>query len=228
MVVVNNNYIIDSDPQDHVLMNCGMKIIRKKYSKCDCMGGRLWLRRTSGLRHHIRWLTDGGSIPVVYPMNLPQCECVSVSLKRVNEGCCKKKCFEYSNWIQKYYISTSLFVSKVDLNSSCSINTTPHIKAKYQLTETHSLASYWKGAERWSEPEQKVITVKCEDRALYGSSEKKTSPYFLHSSPLFLVCLPYSVVPSFLPSSPGSALISLIASSAHCLWYACTTCQQQQ
>lgn len=40
---------------------------------------------------------------------------------------------------------------------------------------------------------------------------------FLHSSPLFLVCLPYSVVPSFLPSSPGSALISLIASSAHCL-----------
>lgn len=41
MVAVNNNYIIDSDPQDHVLMNCGMKIIRKKYSKCDCMGGRL-------------------------------------------------------------------------------------------------------------------------------------------------------------------------------------------
>lgn len=33
---------------------------------------------------------DGGSIPVVYPMNLPQRECVSVSLKPVNEGCCKK------------------------------------------------------------------------------------------------------------------------------------------
>lgn len=102
MVVVNNNYIIDSDPQDHVLMNCGMKIIRKKYSKCDCMGGRLWLRRTSGLRHHIRWLTDGGSIPVVYPMNLPQCECVSVSLKRVNEGCCKKSALS----IQIEYKST--------------------------------------------------------------------------------------------------------------------------
>lgn len=102
MVAVNNNYIIDSDPQDHVLMNCGMKIIRKKYSKCDCMGGRLWLRRTSGLRHHIRWLTDGGSIPVVYPMNLPQRECVSVSLKPVNEGCCKKSALS----IQIEYKST--------------------------------------------------------------------------------------------------------------------------
>lgn len=54
------------------------------------MLGRLWLRRTSDLRHHIRRLMDGGSIPVVYPMNLPQRECVSVSLKPVNEGCCKK------------------------------------------------------------------------------------------------------------------------------------------
>lgn len=111
--------------------------------------------------------------------------------------------------MQKYYTSTSLFVSKVDLNSSCSINATPHIKAKYQLTETHSLASYWKGAERQSEPEQKVITVKCEDRALYGSSEKRLLLIiftFLHSAPLFLVCLPYSVVPSFLPSSLSSLL----------------------
>lgn len=31
--------------------------------------------------------TVGGSIPVVYPMNLPQREYVSVSLKGVNEGC---------------------------------------------------------------------------------------------------------------------------------------------
>lgn len=46
----------------------------------------------------------GGSIPVVYPMTLPQCECVSVSLKGVNEGCSKKSALsiqiEYKSAIQ--------------------------------------------------------------------------------------------------------------------------------